>query len=135
MTYDPEMGERFNAVTEQTASQMSPQREGSHPLFSAVQSVVLGRKYGINPLIYMHNPGLRSLDTRQAALETLQSVGSNVKRWRAGNTPTVPSPAAGPVNYARPIGAQKPQQPPNPLARRYAPFKNPGQAPPTNWIG
>jgi hypothetical protein len=100
----------MSAVSEQTAAQMGQKREGGHPLFSAVQSVILGRKYGINPLVYHQNPGLRTLDTRQAALEGLQSVGSSVKRWRAGNAPTVPSPTPQP--------AAQPKTPP-----------------PSNWIG
>jgi hypothetical protein len=55
---------------------------GQHPVFSAAHSFFLAHKYGKeDPGTYLRNPGLRRMDTRQAALEGLQSAGAGVRRY------------------------------------------------------
>jgi hypothetical protein len=92
---------RLQGTAEQTASTFN--QPGTHPIFSAIHSFVLAHRYGNeSPWTYMNNPGLRAMDTREAAFEGLQKVGATVKRWRAGSTaPTVPSPTPQPA--AQPI--------------------------------
>jgi hypothetical protein len=64
-----------------------------HPLFTATHSMILAHKYGREDVqTYMRHPGLRSMDTRQAALESLQSAGSTVKRFADMYRPSIPGP-------------------------------------------
>jgi hypothetical protein len=88
----------------------------THPVFGAIHSMVLGHKYGNDPYMYMNNPGLRAMDTREAAFQGLQKVGAGIQRYsqrfkRAQPSPAVTSPAAP-----------------------TAPTPKPGP-PPSNWIG
>lgn len=64
-----------------------------HPVFSAVHSFFLAHKYGKeDPGTYLRNPGLRNMDTRQAALEGLQSAGAGVRRGIDYLRPSIPGP-------------------------------------------
>ena len=114
---------RLQGTAEQTASNYN--QPGGHPIFSAIHSFVLAHRYGYEtPMTYMNNPGLRAMDTRDAAFRGLQNMGAGINRWRAdrNGTTTVQTPQPG-LATPRPYGnVPKPQ---NPLARRYAPFKNP----------
>lgn len=80
------------------------------PVFSAVHSVALAAKYGReDPLTYMRNPGLRSLDTRQAAFDGLQAAGAGLQRGyqRLRGVQSTQAPAASPTaaqSPARPSG-------------------------------
>lgn len=66
---------------------------GRHPLFSAAHSFILAHKYGqADPQTYMRNPGLRQMDTRQAAMEGLQKAGQGVRRWADYYRPSIPGP-------------------------------------------
>jgi len=70
---------------------------GTHPLFSAVHSFALAHRYGKeDPQTYMRNPGLRTMDTRQAALEGMQQAGGAVRRGIDYLMPSIPKPP-GPV--------------------------------------
>lgn len=64
-----------------------------HPLFSGLQSLILAHKYGKEDVhTYMRNPGLRNLDTRQAALEGMQQAGGAVRRGIDYLRPSIPQP-------------------------------------------
>lgn len=66
---------------------------GQHPLFSAVHSFTLAHKYGKeDPRTYMRNPGLRQMDTREAAMQGMQKLGEGVRRWSDYYKPSVPGP-------------------------------------------
>lgn len=68
-----------------------------HPLFSAAHSFVLAHKYGKeDPRTYYRNPGLKNMDTRQAALEGMQKAGGAVRRGIDYMMPSIPKPP-GPV--------------------------------------
>lgn len=68
-----------------------------HPLFSAAHSYVLAHRYGKeDPTTYYRNPGLRNMDTRQAALEGMQKAGGAVRRGIDYLMPSIPGPV-GPI--------------------------------------
>jgi hypothetical protein len=70
---------------------------GTHPLFAAAHSFALAHRYGhTDPYTYMRNPGLRALDTRQAAMEGMQKLGEGVRRWSDYYRPSIPGPV-GPI--------------------------------------
>lgn len=83
---------RLHGVAQEGASGLNPTK--AHPVFGAVHSMLLGKRYGNNPFAYMKHPGLRAMDTRQAALESLQRLPSNViraaDRFAPNRTPTPP---------------------------------------------
>lgn len=101
----------------------------THPVFGALHSFALAHRYGqADPYTYMNNPGLRSLDTRDAALAGLQSLGA---RFRARNTQQVqtaaPTQAPAPtVNVAAMTTALAGVKP-TPVVKK--------TPPPTNFIG
>lgn len=64
-----------------------------HPLFSTLHSYALAHKYGQeSPQTYMNNPRLRTMDTRQAAMQGLQSAGAGVRRFADMYRPSIPGP-------------------------------------------
>jgi hypothetical protein len=64
-----------------------------HPLFSAVHSFALAHRYGKeDPATYMKNPGLRTMDTREAAIRGMQSAGDRVRRYADLYRPSIPGP-------------------------------------------
>lgn len=86
----------------------------THPLFSAAHSLILSHKYGqADPYTYMKNPHLRAMDTRQAALEGLQTAGGHVSRAADYFRPSVPGPVP-PMP-----GANTPMPPTSPGAYNY----------------
>lgn len=101
----------------------------THPLFGAVHSFALAHKYGqADPYTYINNPRLRTVDTRDAALAGLQSVGA---RFRARNSQQVqtaaPTQAPAPtVNVQGMINALAGTQPTS-TAKKTPPS--------ANWIG
>lgn len=89
----------------------------AHPVFSALHSLTLAHKYGKeDPQTYMRNPGLRSMDTRQAALEGLQSAGAGVRRY-ADRFAAMPQP----FDMSTVTTAPSPTVPTNPGAYQYKP--------------
>jgi len=65
----------------------------THPLFGAAHSMILAQKYGkADPYTYMNSPGLRAMDTRQAALEGMRTAGGTVRRASDMYRPSIPGP-------------------------------------------
>lgn len=87
----------------------------THPVFGAAHSMILAHRYGkADPYTYMNHPGLRGMDTRQAALEGMQKLGEGVRRVTDMYRPSIPGPL-----------------PPMPGVNRPAP----PTPPPSDWIG
>lgn len=81
MSIDPNQDfARLHAVSQNAAGNLDPTRQ--HPLFTRLHSAVLAHKYGQASYgEYLKHPGLRKMDTRDAAIESLQNAGSGVKRY------------------------------------------------------
>ena len=97
--HEQEVASTAAGLTSLTQGIASQKREGPHPLFSAVHSVILAHRYGdqfdLHPLDYYNHPELRSAHTRMAMNEGLQAAAQRFGRGpRSGGTPP---PAAGPV--------------------------------------
>jgi hypothetical protein len=82
---------RLHATAQMGASSFDASKR--HPLFSTFHSYVLAHKYGKeDPQTYMRNPGLRSMDTRQATIEGMQKAGAGVRRYADMYRPSIPGP-------------------------------------------
>jgi hypothetical protein len=94
----------------------------AHPVFGAVHSLILAHKYGEGSFQdYLRNPGLRQMDTRDAALQGMRKAGEGVRRWGDQFRPPMPgpvSPMPGPATTAPtayPHTARSVTSPPQPV--------------------
>lgn len=119
---------RLHGTAQGAASGFDPNK--THPLFGAVHSIILAQRYGRDPYMYLRNPGLRAMDTRQAAFRGLQKVGQKIKRYRPGGTPG--------VGVTPDTPAEEPKKPDVAQAMYDAFTRQPAPGPtvpPSNWIG
>jgi hypothetical protein len=126
----------------------------THPVFGAVHSMILAHRYGkADPHTYMNNPGLRAMDTREAAFQGLQRLPQGIRSVRSLFSRSGPQSPGGPVAgpgapawtgptarltpnlQAPPPAAPGPGAPAwtRPTAR--PPVLKPAGPPPSNWIG
>lgn len=111
---------RLHGTAAGAAESFNPTK--THPVFGAAHSMILAHRYGKeDPHTYMNNPGLRAMDTREAAFQGLQKVGAGIKRYSQRFKGAQPSPAV--TSPAAPTA-------PTPAT----PKPKPGP-PPSNWIG